>query len=124
MAGRVIVPATRVIRTSFEERISVSSEITLLFDLPNSSKIINPLWFCGMMPALVWYEPPAVLFEPPTRPGIVAEFPARDVNTPSSYVSLRASAVEDLPTLDSPTIKTSRYPLTFLKFPKWNSNAV
>ena len=45
IAGNVIVPATLVILTSFDDLISVSSLITLLLDLPNSSNIIRPLWF-------------------------------------------------------------------------------
>ena len=76
-----------------------------------------------MTPARVW-NPVAVLLLPPIRPGIVAEFPARLVKIPSPYSFLRASAVDDLPTLDSPTIRVSRYPRTPLKCPRLNCRAV
>ena len=45
MAGIVIVPDTRAILTSLDERISVNSETMSCLHLPNSSKITSPLWF-------------------------------------------------------------------------------
>ena len=83
MAGRLSTPEIRVIRTSLLLRISVISAVRFELHLPNYSKIIKPLWFCGISPALVWNEPPAVLLLPPINPGTVALLPANEVKVPS-----------------------------------------
>ena len=44
-AGSVMVPLTLAILTSFELRMSVSSDTTSCLHFPNSSNITSPRWF-------------------------------------------------------------------------------